>query len=80
MFEMLLADFESKYPGKAFLTIDEAAQALDCPKRIVYNWIRRADPKMRPPIIQSGKWIRIPVRAFIQWLVKDQYKLAECNP
>jgi len=79
MFEMLLADFESKYPGKAFLTIEETASALDCPKRVVYNWIRRPEPKMRPPMIQNGKWIRIPVRAFVQWLVKDQSQTLECH-
>ena len=72
MFELLLEDFESKFPGKMFLTIEEVATALDCPKRIVYNWMRRPNPDMRPPILQNGKWIRIPKRPFVQWLIKDQ--------
>ena len=77
MFEMLLADFESKCQGKIFLTIEEVANVLDCPKRIIYNWTRREDPKLRPPLLQNGKWIRIPVRPFVQWLVQIEYKLAQ---
>ena len=72
MFEMLLEDFDSKFPGKAFLTIEEVATALDCPKRVVYNWMRRPDPNARPPFLQNGKWIRIPKKTFIHWMIKDQ--------
>ena len=72
MFEMLLEDFNSKFPEKAFLTIEEVAIALDCPKRVVYNWLRRPEPTMRPPILQNGKWIRIPKRLFILWLIKEK--------
>jgi hypothetical protein len=72
MFEAILMDFDTKFPGKSFLTIEEVAAALDCPKRVVYNWWRRTDPAKRPPFLQSGKWIRVPKRPFILWLIQDQ--------
>lgn len=75
MFEILLQDFESKFPGKKFLTIEEVATVLDCPKRVVYNWLRSSNPDIRPPKIQNGKWIRIPTSLFVQWLIKNQENL-----
>lgn len=70
MFELVLSDFDAKFPGKEYLTLAEVATALDCPKRVIYNWVRRPDPSQCPPLVQNGKWIRIPKRIFARWLSK----------
>ncbi len=70
MFESLMQDVEARFPGKIVLTMDDVAALLECPREFVYNLTRRDDPKMRPPMIHSGRLIRFPKRPFVQWLAQ----------
>ena len=71
MFETLFQEIDLKFPGKIFLSLDEVADLLSCPKEVVYNWTRRADNSKRPPQIQAGRLIRFPKKALVEWLVKE---------
>jgi predicted DNA-binding transcriptional regulator AlpA len=68
MMDTLAQDVEEMYKGRAFLTPEEVSQLLSCDEKVVYNWIKRADPKRRPPRIVVGKSLRFPKREFIRWL------------
>ncbi len=72
MNDPIIQEIANRYPEKAFLTLDEAAQLLGCKRRVIYNWTRRKEPSQRPPRIAVGKSIRFPKIAFIQWLLKEQ--------
>lgn len=72
MAETLIEDAERNFPQKSVLTIEDIAKFLDCDPKIVYNWIRRSDPKRRPPKIIVGKQIRFPKRDFFKWLAVEQ--------
>ena len=74
MIDALEKEVNEKFPGKVFLTIQEASELLGCNEMVIYNWTRRPNPKKRPPKIVVGKSIRFPKRAFLDWLVGDQTK------
>ena len=75
MIETLEKEVNEKFPGKIFLTIQEAAELLGCKEMVIYNWTRRPNPKRRPPKIIVGKSIRFPRKAFLGWLVGEQSKI-----
>ena len=72
MFESLLLELERHCPNSALLTIDDVASFLACDKKVIYNWGKRTDPKMRPPRIMVGREVRFPKRDFCQWLAQTQ--------
>lgn len=71
MFESLLQEVNEQYQNKAFLTMEEVAQFLNCGEQVIYNWSKRPDPKRRPPRLMVGKSIRFPKRDFVRWLADE---------
>lgn len=72
MFEELLEEIERRFPQKVFISIEEAAQFLDCEVIVLYNWNKRTNLKRRPPRIPVGKEIRYPKKEFVKWLANEQ--------
>ncbi len=72
MEDEIIRELESLYEVKVFLTMEDVTSLLDCKPTVVYNWIKRADVKKRPPRIMVGKSMRFPKKSFIRWLVKEQ--------
>lgn len=79
MFETLLNDAGPLLQNKAFLTIDDVAQLLNCEKKVVYNWTKRADPARRPPKFAVGKSFRFPKTELLRWLAKEWKKEAHLD-
>jgi predicted DNA-binding transcriptional regulator AlpA len=71
MSDLLLQEVNERFPEKAFLTLSEVAQFLDCSENVIYNWTKRSDPKRRPPRIIVGKTLRFPKRDLVRWLVEE---------
>lgn len=72
MIETILQDLNEVFQGKAFLTVQDVMQLLDCSEDVVYNWTKRSNPKLRPPRVIAGKAIRFPKREFARWLAEEQ--------
>ncbi len=68
---------DQMFPKKAVLTMEEVAQFLDCEISIIVNWVKRSDPRKRPPKLIVGKEVRFPKREFMRWLVQEQASGAE---
>jgi hypothetical protein len=72
MFEALLEDLESVFPGKNLLSAQDICQYLGCDMAVVYNWNKRQNPARRPPSLQVGKELRFQKRLFARWLAAEQ--------
>lgn len=72
MEEAIIQELESLFDLKIFLTMEDITSLLNCKPTVVYNWIKRPDPKKRPPRIMVGKSMRFPKKSFIRWLIKEQ--------
>jgi predicted DNA-binding transcriptional regulator AlpA len=64
--------FEEIFPKKAFLTLADVTEVLQCEEQVIYNWSKRADPRKRPPRIIVGREIRFPKKEFAKWLAHEQ--------
>lgn len=65
-------DFDNIFPNKAFLTLKDVTELLECSPNVVYNWIKRSDPKKRPPRVTVGTEMRFPKTKFVRWLLQEQ--------
>ncbi len=72
MNETCFSEIEQALGGKVFLSVNDICDLLGCSERVVYNWMKRADPARRPPKLKIGHEIKFPRGAFIQWLLKEQ--------
>jgi predicted DNA-binding transcriptional regulator AlpA len=59
-------------PEKAFLSMNDVCELLACSPTVIYNWVKRADPKRRPPRIVIGREVRFPKGEFLRWLAEEQ--------
>ena len=72
MTSALTAEIERIFPGKALLTIADLCLFLGCSEKVVYNWMKRAEPTRRPPRIKVGQEVKFPRAAFVHWLTQEQ--------
>jgi predicted DNA-binding transcriptional regulator AlpA len=72
MTQSILQEMNELFQGRAFLSVEDITQLLNCSEQVIYNWTKRADPKKRPPRVIVGKSIRFPKRDFARWLVEEQ--------
>ena len=72
MYELLIQDLESAFPGKAFISAEEVCRFLGCEIKVVYNWNKRNDPRKRPPSLIVGKQLRFQKRLLARWLADEQ--------
>ncbi len=72
MFEELIQAANEMFPSKRLLTLEDVTQFLECEAEVIHNWIKRADPKKRPPRLRVGQESRFPKKQFIEWIVKEQ--------
>jgi hypothetical protein len=72
MIESILAELSEDIRHKPFLTREEICKILDCTDRVICNWIKRTNPKRRPPRIIVGKKTLFPKKEFFAWLVSEQ--------
>ena len=62
----LLEQFQTLFPGKATITVKEAARCMSASERAVRDAIKRRDNPL--PSCRLGGRVLIPIASFARWL------------